>query len=76
MSVDHPCLSLVPADEERELRSTVRAIAAKYGHQYWVSDSASGGNPTELGRDLGQAACWAWPCRRSTAAVGAPSPTW
>ncbi len=48
-------LSLVESPEERELRATVRKIAGRYGHEYFVATSRAGGSPTELWSDLGAA---------------------
>jgi len=47
-------VSLEPA-EHAMLRSTVRAIALKYGHRYYLEMSRSGGSTTELWKDLAQA---------------------
>ena len=55
MSSPPPSLPLVESAEERELRATVRTIAARYGHQYFVATSRAGGSPTELWSELGAA---------------------
>src|SRR4051794_25303669 len=48
-------LPLVESPEERELRSTVRAVAARYGHEYFVRTARAGKSPTELWTELGTA---------------------
>ncbi len=41
-------------DEQRALRSSVRAIATAYGHDYYVEQARSGGKAEELWADLGR----------------------
>ena len=48
-------LSLVESAEVRQLRATVRAIAKRYGHDYFVTISRAGENPTALWAELGGA---------------------
>src|SRR4051812_12971213 len=55
MSPATASLALVPSPEGRELRATVRAIAARYGHEYFVSTARAGRSPTELWAELGSA---------------------
>jgi alkylation response protein AidB-like acyl-CoA dehydrogenase len=45
---------LEPSDEERVLRSTVRDIVAKFGHDYYMKCSASGEPMQELWDQLGR----------------------
>jgi alkylation response protein AidB-like acyl-CoA dehydrogenase len=42
----------VPSDEHRMLRGSVRGIAEKYGHRYYLERSRSQGSTTELWTDL------------------------
>ena len=44
----NPALSLVPTDEERMLRETVRKICADFGPEYSRRKTAAGEPPTEL----------------------------
>jgi len=53
--VSAPSLRLVESEETAALRRTVRGIGARYGHEYFVNTSRTGGNPTELWSDLGAA---------------------
>jgi alkylation response protein AidB-like acyl-CoA dehydrogenase len=55
MTAEHPSLPLVAGDEERELRATVRAIAGRYGHEYFVATARAGQSPTALWAELGAA---------------------
>lgn len=55
MPATPPFLPLVEPPEERELRSTVRKIAERFGHEYFVATSRAGGSPTELWAELGAA---------------------
>ncbi len=48
-------LPLVESAEQRELRSVVRAIAGRYGHDYFVRMAREGKSPTALWADLGSA---------------------
>ncbi|MCK2239353.1 MULTISPECIES: acyl-CoA dehydrogenase family protein [unclassified Crossiella] len=41
-------------DEQRALRASVAALAAKYGHGYWVDKAKSGEKTTELWAEAGQ----------------------
>ncbi|SDN69692.1 acyl-CoA dehydrogenase family protein [Allokutzneria albata] len=41
-------------DEQRALRAAVAALAAKYGHGYWVEKSKRGERTDELWREAGQ----------------------
>jgi alkylation response protein AidB-like acyl-CoA dehydrogenase len=43
-----PALPLVPTDEERMLRDTVRSICAEFGPAYTEAKTAAGESPTEL----------------------------
>ena len=43
-----PALALVPTDEERMLRETVRSICAEFGPEYSRRKTAAGEPPTEL----------------------------
>src|SRR3978361_90967 len=55
MSTEQLFLPLIEPPEERELRATVRAIAARYGHAYDVRPARAGASPTELWAELGAA---------------------
>ncbi|UMG93684.1 acyl-CoA dehydrogenase [Nocardioides sp. TF02-7] len=55
MGVTAPALPLVDPPEVVALRGTVRAIGARYGHDYFVRTAREGGNPRELWRELGEA---------------------
>ncbi|WHT17107.1 acyl-CoA dehydrogenase [Crossiella sp. CA-258035] len=41
-------------DEQRALRASVAALAAKYGHGYWVDKAKAGEKTTELWAEAGQ----------------------
>ena len=55
MRVTPPALPLVDSDETAALRSTVRAIGSRYGHDYFVRTARAGENPIEVWSDLGDA---------------------
>lgn len=46
--------AFLETDERRMLREAVRGIALRYGHEYYVSESRSGGHATELWEELGR----------------------
>lgn len=48
-------LALVDRPPVRELRSVVRAIADRFGHEYFVRTAREGNSPTELWENLGAA---------------------
>ncbi|MGI5125458.1 acyl-CoA dehydrogenase family protein [Pseudonocardia sp. CA-107938] len=48
-------MDLRETDEQRLLRSSVAAMAAKYGHDYLQEKARTGGKTTELWRDAGEA---------------------
>lgn len=48
-------LPLIEPAEVVALRETVRAIAGRYGHDYFVRTARAGASPTELWTDLGDA---------------------
>lgn len=48
-------LPLVDGAEMRELRSLVRAVAGRFGHEYFVRTAREGGNPRALWAELGAA---------------------
>lgn len=50
-----PVLPLADPPEIAALRETVRAIGARYGHDYFVRTARAGGNPRELWAELGAA---------------------
>lgn len=50
-----PMISLEPSEEELAIRSTVRKIVAKYGHDYFRDRSTSGEPMQELWDTLGEA---------------------
>ncbi len=55
MIAEDVSLPLVDSIEVRQLRSTVRAVAAPYGHEYFVRTAKEGKSPTALWADLGAA---------------------
>ena len=48
-------IPLTASAEEAAVRATVAAIAARYGHDYFVRTAREGGNPSELWKELGGA---------------------
>ena len=41
------------AEDLADLRDAVRQVCSRYGHEYYVATSESGGNARELWSDLG-----------------------
>jgi len=55
MSTEQPSLPLDESAEERTLRATVRAVAGRYGHEYFLATARAGQSPTRLWSELGTA---------------------
>lgn len=55
MSTEQPSLPLDESAEERALRATVRAVAGRYGHEYFLATARAGQSPTRLWSELGTA---------------------
>ena len=47
-------MRLVPSPEEKAIRESVAAIAARYGHDYFMEKTRAGEPPTELWQELGK----------------------